>query len=335
MKRRLYAAGLVLLAAALAVLPPAGAAAADAALEPVQTIVLKGKAGKLDHLALDAKRDWLFLANKANNTLDVVDLKEGKFLKQITGQNGVQGVGYADDLDRVFAALGTGGLLNVFDGNGYRPLKTLKFTDDADNLRYVPTKNLVYVAHAPKALAVVDAKTYAVKGEVKLPSDAESFVLEAGRPRLYILCPDAAEVAVIDTDKNEITAHYPVKMAGDFTTVALDEPAHRLYIGCGKEPMVVVMDTETGKEVGGAAIPGDIDDLHFDAKRKQLYASAARASSSSSRSRTPIILRSRTRSPPPRGPRRACSFRRRAGFIWPCRGSRARTARKSWVFQAK
>ena len=270
MNRRWSFAGPVLLAAALAVPSPV---AADAALEPVQTIVLKGKAGKLDHLALDAKRDRLFLANKANNTLDVVDLKEGKLLQQIRGQNGVQGVGYAADLDRVFAALGTGGLLNVFDGDGYKPLKTIKFADDADNLRYVSATNRVYVAHAPKALAVVDAKTYGVKGEVKLPSDAESFVLETGRPRLYILCPDAAEVAVIDTDKNEITAHYPVKMAGDFSTIAMDEPAHRLYIGCNKEPMVVVMDTETGKEVGGAAIPGGIDDLHFDAKRKQLYAS--------------------------------------------------------------
>ena len=39
------------------------APAADPSLELTQTIVLKGKAGKLDHLALDAKRERLFLAN--------------------------------------------------------------------------------------------------------------------------------------------------------------------------------------------------------------------------------------------------------------------------------
>ena len=250
-----------------------GATAADPSLELVQTIVLKGKAGKLDHLTLDAKRDRLFLADKANNTLDVVDLKEGKLLKQITGQNGVQGVAYAPELDRLYAGLGTGGLLNVFDGNGYKPLKTLKFTDDADNVRYHAATGLVYVAHAEKALAVVDAKTYAVKADIQLPSDGEAFHLEANRPRLYIACPDAGEVAVIDTDKNEVTAHYPVKMAGEFPALALDEAAHRLYVGCRKEPMVVVMDSETGKELSNAAIPGGIDDLHFDAKRKRLYAS--------------------------------------------------------------
>jgi DNA-binding beta-propeller fold protein YncE len=249
------------------------AQAADSPPELVQTIPLKGKPGKLDHLTIDAKRDRLFLANKCNNTLDVVDLKEGKFLKQITGQNGVQGVAYAADLDRVFAALGTGGLLNVFNADGYKPLKTLKFTDDADNVRYVPASGLVYVAHAEKALAVVDAKTYAVKTDIKLPGAAEGFVLEAKRPRLYLASPDAGEVTVLDTDKNEIIAHYPVKMGAEFPAMALDEPARRLYIGCRKEPMVIVMDAETGKEISKATIPGGIDDLHLDAKRKLLYAS--------------------------------------------------------------
>src|SRR5262249_30104158 len=56
-------------------------AAEPSKLELVQTIVLKGKAGKLDHLTLDAKRDRLFLANTVNGTLDVVDLKAGKLLK--------------------------------------------------------------------------------------------------------------------------------------------------------------------------------------------------------------------------------------------------------------
>src|SRR5258707_12060147 len=73
-----------------------------AELELVQTIPLKGKPGGLDHLALDGKRDRLLVANKANNTLDVVDLKAGKLLKQVPNQTGVQGVAYAADLDRVY-----------------------------------------------------------------------------------------------------------------------------------------------------------------------------------------------------------------------------------------
>src|SRR5438874_9412454 len=95
------------------------APAAEPSLELVQTIVLKGKAGKLDHLALDARRDRLFLANTANGTLDVIDLKAGALLKQIPGQSGIQGVTYAADLDRVFVGLGSGSLCNAFAGADY------------------------------------------------------------------------------------------------------------------------------------------------------------------------------------------------------------------------
>ena len=121
------------------------AAGRQSSLELVQTIVLKGKAGKLDHLALDHKRDRLFLANTVNGTLDVVDLKAGKLLKQVAGQTGIQGVAYAADLDRVFVGLGSGGLCNAFDGADYRPLKTIKFFDDADNVRYDPARRLTFV----------------------------------------------------------------------------------------------------------------------------------------------------------------------------------------------
>ncbi len=242
-------------------------------LELVQTIVLEGKEGGLDHLALDAKRQRLFVANKVNNTLDIVDLKEGKLLRQMTNQTAIQGVSYAADLDKIFVGLGSNGLCNVFDGETYKIVKTIKFKDDADNVRYHAPTRLVYVAHGPKMLGVVDAKTYAVKAEIPLPDSAEGFEIETKRPRLYLSVPGTNQMVVIDTDKNTVVAAHPMKLAGAAHPLALDEAAHRVYIGCRKEPMVVVLDSETGKEISAVAIPSDVDDLFLDAKRKRLYAS--------------------------------------------------------------
>jgi DNA-binding beta-propeller fold protein YncE len=249
-----------------------GATAYAAELELVQTIPLKGKAGGLDHLALDAKRDRLLVANKANNTLDVVDLKAGTLLKQVPNQTGVQGIAYAPEGDRVYVGLGTNGLCNVFDADSYKAVKTIKFADDCDNVRYNPKTQLVYVAHAEQSLGVISAKTNALKADIKLPAAAEAFVLEAGRPRAYVAAPSPCQIIVIDTEKNAVATSYPVKAAGGAHPVALDEVSHRLYLGCRTEPKVVVMDTESGKEVGEAAIPGDIDDLFLDATRKRLFA---------------------------------------------------------------
>lgn len=253
-------------------------AAPAAELELVQTIPLKGKAGGLDHLALDAKRERLFVANKVNNTLDIVDLKAGKLIEQKPNQTAIQGIAYSPELDRIFVGLGTNGLCNVFDGENYKIVKTIKYKDDADNVRYNPATRLVYVAHAEKELGVIDGKTLAKKADIKLPAAAEGFQIESKRPRLYLVTPDPSQLVVIDTDKNEVATTYPIKSASGGHPVALDEANHRVFVGCRKEPTLVVLDTETGKEVATVGIPADVDDLYLDAKRKRLYASCGEGS---------------------------------------------------------
>src|SRR5207248_1837466 len=141
-------------------------------LERIQTIDLKGKAGKLDHLIVDSASGRLFQANKVNNSIDVVDLKTGKLVTQITNQAGVQGLAYAADLQRLYAGLGTGGYCNIFDGKNYKPIGTVKFADDSDNVRYNPRTHLVYVAHAEKMLGVIDGKALKLKTDIKLPGSA-------------------------------------------------------------------------------------------------------------------------------------------------------------------
>jgi DNA-binding beta-propeller fold protein YncE len=240
------------------------------ALELVQTIPLKGPAGRLDHLALDKEHGRLFVANMANSSLDVVDLKAAKLVKQIPGQHKIQGVAYAPDLDRIFIGNGQDGVCNVFDGKSYDLIKGIRL-DDADNVRFDPSKNRVYVTHAEKRLAVIDARSLEILTDIKLPGAPEAFQLETGRPRLYLNVPRPSQVVVVDTAKLEVVSHYPLRRAGSNFPLAIDEANHRILVGCRDKPMVVVLDSETGKEVAALSIPGDADDLFYDAKRKRVY----------------------------------------------------------------
>src|SRR5205807_2494630 len=126
---------MTLRSAVVALLTLAGVApAADpSSLELVQTIVLKGKAGKLDHLALDA-----------------------------------------------------------------------------DNVKYDPARAQTYVAHAEKALGVVDAKTFAVKADIQLPGAAEGFQVATGQPRLFLALPSPSQLVIIDPDKREVVGTHPI-----------------------------------------------------------------------------------------------------------------------------
>jgi YVTN family beta-propeller protein len=242
-----------------------------ASLRLEKTIALKGAAGRLDHMAIDHEHGRLFIANLSNSTLDVVDLKAGKLIKQIPDQKKIQGVAYAPELDRIFVGSGESDACNVFDGKDYTLLKSIKLPD-ADNVRYHAATRLVYVAHAEDSLSVIDAKTLDVKATIKLPGSPEAFQLELKRPRLYLnAIPD--RLVVVDTDKNAVLNSYPLKLAKRGFPMALDEANHRVFIGCRGKAAVLVMDSESGKPITSVAIPEDIDDLFYDAKRKRLYAS--------------------------------------------------------------
>jgi DNA-binding beta-propeller fold protein YncE len=252
-------------------------AAEPATLELLQTIPLKGKAGRLDHVALDAKHGRLFIANLSNDSLDIVDLKAGKLLKQISNQKKIQGIAYAADLDRIYAGNGVDGVCNVFDGKDYKLLHAIKLPG-ADNVRYDAKRHMIYVGHAEKKLSVLDARTYDVKATLELPGRPEGFQLETKRPRLYLNTVEPTRLVVIDTDKNEILYRYALKSAERAYPLAVDEANHRLFLGCRAKPSVVVVDSENGKEVATVEIPADIDDLFYDRKNKRLYASCGAGS---------------------------------------------------------
>jgi DNA-binding beta-propeller fold protein YncE len=242
-------------------------------LERVKTIALKGPVGGLDHLALDAKRGRLFVANTVNGSLDVVDLKAGRLLKQVPGQGRIRGVAYSPEADRVFVGNGDGGVCNAFDGESYELLKTVPLGVDADNVRYNPRTRLIYVVHADNELSVIDAADYTLRSPIALPKSLGAFQLEANRPRMYINAKAEGVVVALESNNDRIIDRFNVAPAGINAALAIDEPNRLLFVGCRRNPSLVVMSSDTGKIIDRVPIPGDVDDVSFDARRGRIYVS--------------------------------------------------------------
>jgi DNA-binding beta-propeller fold protein YncE len=260
------------LAAALMASAPELARAADPApLVLVQTIPLKGAIGNLDHLAVDARGGRLFVANKANNTLDVVDLKSGMLIKQIPDQIKVSGVAYARDLDMIFVGNG-GRVCNGIDSKDYQTVFSTK-AEKADNVYYHSGNKEVYVAHGD-TVSVLDAKTGAVKTRIATGGKTEEFRVDKKASRLFINLRSPSVVAVIDLGKNEVVDRFKLTKTETNGPLAYDAQAGLLFVGCGgKAPMIIVVDAKTGREMTSVTIPAGIDNLHYDRQRNRLYAS--------------------------------------------------------------
>jgi hypothetical protein len=158
------------LAAALLVAAQGTAAAPE--LKKMQTIELKGPAGPFDHMMVDHKRSRLLVANQSNDTLDIVDLKTGKLIKQVPEQKQIHGIAYSPELDRVFVGNGEG-VCNVLDGENYTVVKSHRVAD-ADNVHYDPRSHRVYVA-SEKEIAIIDGKSLDLVGSIKLPGSPKAF----------------------------------------------------------------------------------------------------------------------------------------------------------------
>jgi len=248
-------------------------ARAEDPLRLFQTIPMPGVAGRIDHLTVDLKRERLFVAALGNNTVEVLDLRAGKRIHSITGVQEPQGLIYLPELNKLFVASGGDGTCKSFDGESFHLGATIRFPDDADNVRYDPSAKLLYVGYGKGALGIADPAKGERIAEIELGGHPESFQLEKSGPRIFVNVPTAKQIAVIDRRKRTVLARWPVTQAAANFPMALDETDRRLFAGCRKPPKVLVFDTTSGKLVADLASTGDADDLFYDAARKRLYVS--------------------------------------------------------------
>ena len=242
-------------------------------LKLTRTIPLPGVKGRFDHFAVDVKGRRLFVAALGNNTLEVLDVAGSKRLKTISGLSKPTGVLYLAGSNRIGVANGDEGGFKLFNGATYALVKTVASLEDADNVRYDRKADAIYVGYGAGALGSIDAGSGRKSGSIKLPGHPESFQLEQGGNRVFVNVPDAGQVVVIDRQRGNVAATWPM---GEFKAnfpMALDEAHGRLFIGCRRPARLLVLDAASGKRVEDLAISGDTDDLFYDAGRKLIYLS--------------------------------------------------------------
>ena len=238
----------------------------------VQEIPLPNVGGRIDHFTFDAKRKRVIGAALGNNTVEVLDLRNGKRIHSITGLGAPQGIAYIPELDRLFVANDKGGICKIYDAKSYQAVGEINFKDDADNVRYDDVSKRIYVGFGTGGIGIISASEGKIIGAIRLPGHPESFELEKQGHCIFVNVPNARQVAVIDRDKTEVITTWKTDGALGNFPMAFDEANHRLFIGCRTPPKLVVLNTESGNVVASIDISGDPDDLFYDSKRRRIYA---------------------------------------------------------------
>ena len=238
-----------------------------------KVISLPNVRGRIDHLDINLNDQVIYIAALGNNSVEIVDLKNGKDIHSIPGLDEPQGVCYIPQKHEIFVANGGNGDCYFFNASSFEKTGTVHLLSDADDVRFDSASSKIFVGYGEGGIAVIDASTHKQTGDVKLPAHPEGFQIDNTSNIILVNVPDKNMIGIIDLkqlkliDKwsgNSHTANFPI---------AVDASHHCAFIGYRHPAKLVVVDTKNGKEVSTYNMVSDVDDLYFDNEKRRVYIS--------------------------------------------------------------
>lgn len=236
-------------------------------------IPLPGVKGRIDHMDINLKEQVVYIAALGNNTLEVVDLHQGKLIHSIKGLDEPQGIGYIPQNNEIFAANGGNGDCYFYNARSFEKTATIHLSSDADDVRYDSTDRKIYVGYGEGDIAMIDADSHRQIGEVKLPVHPESFQIDEQAKTLFVNLPDANMIGVVDMKQLSLVKQWKRSVPLANFPMALDAMHHRLFIGYRLPAKLLVLDSGTGKMIGTNTMTNDADDLYYDEATGRIYVS--------------------------------------------------------------
>lgn len=234
-----------------------------------RTIPLVGVVGRIDHLAYDAKRGRIFIAELGNGSVEGVDLATGRSIGRIGGLKEPQGLAFLRDRDELVVASGGDGSVRSYRGADLVASSAMQMGDDADNLRVDPASGRLVVGYGAGALAVIDPAARSVIAATPLPAHPEGFQLDGDRA--FVNLPEAGRVGVVDLAAGKLVASWPNAGRRWNFPLAFEATSGQVAVVYRLPSRLVIFDAASGAIAQALPTCGDSDDVFFDTRRGRLY----------------------------------------------------------------
>lgn len=232
-----------------------------------------GIPGRIDHMAYDPATQRLFVSALENGSLEVLDLAQGTRARSIGGLSRPQGVVIVPGSSCAVAACGGNGVAHVYDTQNLEERTNLQIGLDADNVRYDPRANEVYICYGSSnngAIAVLDPRTWAKVRDLPFVSKPESFQLEPAGDRLFANIPGGKSgtkegiVAAVNRIDGKSEAQTQLKGLARNFPMALDPGHGRVFIASRKPARLIALDARDCSVLAEAPCTDDSDDMYYD-----------------------------------------------------------------------
>lgn len=243
------------------------------------TTPIAGKGSSWDYLALDEKRDRLFIGHRAEG-LRVFDLHSKKIIKVIaqTEAASSNGATLMPEFD-LGVSNNQNGTLTPFRLSSLEALPVISLGTGMDTSHYDrKTRRLVVNMDADGSgtdLIVLQAPSLEVIGKIRVPARKPEHAASDGKGNLFIAARDVDRVFRLDLTKLAVTDAWPTPGCGQTNGLDVDKVGGRIFLGCrGRAdvaPSFVVMNASNGAVLYTHPIGGGNDGLIYDPDLKRIF----------------------------------------------------------------
>ena len=226
--------------------------------------------GDFDHGDVYLPNGYVYIANTAAGTVEVVDGEHLRHLATIPGCPEASGVLAAQDDALIFAAARGAGKLLVIDARSTTVIRTVDVGSRPNGLAFDPLRRQLLVANVQDNTAqLVDVQEGLVIGAVSLPGRPRWAVYHAPGDRFLVNIREPAVVAVLSTSPFTLVGQIPVSDAGPHG-LDLDQEGRRAFVACDGGH-VVKLDLTTGSELARVTVAGVPDAVWHNHRTARLY----------------------------------------------------------------
>src|SRR5260370_5000912 len=187
-------------------------------LKLIQKIPLPNVKGRIDHMDVDVKGKRLFVAGLENDTLEVVDLKAGKWARSVPGLKTPQGVAYVPALNKVFVANENDDTLKVFRGDTLDLLDTIRLDRGSNLVNYEPRGKKLYVGYGGASakkdygeVGVIDAENDKHIGDIRLGVRPAEILMDKSGQTLFVFDSIGGKKHGVEARKHQVLSPWPVR----------------------------------------------------------------------------------------------------------------------------
>jgi len=233
--------------------------------------------GGFDHADIHSPTDRIYVAHTANDSIDVIDCSQDRYVKSISGFTAVAGALVSEARGLVFATNRGENTVSVFAPGDERNAFKISVGIKPNGVAFDPARGLLVVANVGDptvsdsyTASVVDLARRERVAKIKVPGRTRWTIYNPAIETFFINIASPARIVAIDARQpTKVWKEYPVPAEGPHG-LELEPATGRLLCACDAG-ILFAIDAASGRVLGDVNLSGTPDVIFLNPRSGHLY----------------------------------------------------------------